>query len=97
VNKSNLRDKRPDPSRQANALLKTAAVLAHKGEEAQSHHGRVFTQSAGRRVQSPVQAGPEASLKFQQSKGAGRPCYEAATPLAVENGVGKLAAPKGCA
>jgi len=28
------------------------------------------------------------------SKGTERPCYEAETPLAVENGVGKLAAPR---
>ena len=47
--------------------------------------------------QTPAEASQEASLKIQPPQGAERPCYEAATPLAVENGVGKLAAPRGCA
>jgi hypothetical protein len=33
--KSNLRVKRPDPWHQANALSKTAAVLAQQGEDAE--------------------------------------------------------------
>jgi hypothetical protein len=33
--KSNLRVKRPDPWHQANALSKTAAVLAQEGEDAE--------------------------------------------------------------
>src|SRR5579884_829587 len=56
-------------------------------------HKRVFTWFASRRPQTPAEASLEASLKIQRPQGAGRPCYEAErTPLAVENGVGKLAA-----
>src|ERR1700685_2826049 len=57
------------------------------------NHERVFTWLAGRRPQTPAEASSEASLKIQRPQGAGRPCYEAEiTPLAVENGVGELAA-----
>jgi len=56
-------------------------------------HKRVFTWFASRRPQTPAEASLEASLEIQRPQGAGRPCYEAeGTPLAVENGVGKLAA-----
>jgi hypothetical protein len=56
-------------------------------------HKRVFTWFASRRPQTPAEASLEASLEIQRPQGAGRPCYEAeTTPLAVENGVGKLAA-----
>jgi len=43
-------------------------------------------------VQTPAEASSEASLKIQRPQGTGRPCYEAAIPLAVENSVGKPAA-----
>jgi hypothetical protein len=56
-------------------------------------HKRVFTWFVSRRPQTPAEASLEASLEIQRPQGAGRPCYEAGTtPLAVENGVGKLAA-----
>jgi hypothetical protein len=58
-----------------------------------SSHKRVFTWFVSRRPQTPAEASLDASLKIQRPQGAGRPCYEAEiTPLAVENGVGKLAA-----
>jgi len=44
-------------------------------------------------LQTPAEASWEASLKIQsRSVGTGRPCYEAAIPLAAENSVGKPAA-----
>lgn len=57
------------------------------------NHKRVLSRFASRRPQTPAEASLEASLKIQRLQSAGRPCYEAeTTPLAVENGVGKLAA-----
>src|SRR5438034_9471499 len=57
------------------------------------NHKRVFTRFACWRLQTPVEASLEASLKILPPQGAGRPCYEAELiPLAVENSVGKPAA-----
>ena len=75
--KGNLRVKRRDPWRRANAPSKTVADLALSGEDAEISYKRVFAWFADRwRNHQPKRAEKPHSI-IQSPQGAGRPCYEA--------------------
>ncbi len=96
VNKGNLRVKRRDPWPRANAPSKAAADPELIGRDADQKHSRVWTWFASRwRNHQPKRAEkPHSKSSARAKRETGRPCYEAErTPLAVENSVGKPAAP----
>ena len=86
--------KRRDPWHQVNALPKAAADPVLNGQEAKESRSRVLTWFASWwRNHRPKQA------EKPHSKSSGRkaldgPATRPKTPLALENGVGKLTAPE---
>ena len=92
--KGNLRVKRRDPWPRANAPPKAVADLELSGEDAKIRsHRRVFTWFASRWRNHQLKRAEKPHSKFSGRKALDGPATRPKTPLAVENGVGKLAAP----
>ena len=91
--KGNLRVKRRDPWRRANALPKAAADPAPNGQEAKENRRRVLTWFAGRWRNHQPKRAEKPHSKSARRKASDGPATRPITPLAVENGVGKPAAP----
>ena len=89
--KRNLRGKRLDPCRGANASPKAKADPA-KMAAARKLCRRAGARSGDKCRRVLVEPGSEASLKTPCGKPCSRPCYEAANSVAAENSVGELAA-----
>jgi hypothetical protein len=91
--KGNLRVKRRDPLRRANAPPQAAADPALRGQDADDESQACLGPVRGRVAQPPAQASSKASLEIQRRETLDGPATRPMTPLAAENGVGKPAAP----
>ena len=86
--------KRRDPWLRANALPKAVADPELSGEDATKRsHRRVFTWFAGRWRNHQSKRAEKPHSIIQRREALDGPATRPKTPLAVENGVGKLAAP----
>ena len=86
--------KRRDPWFRANAPSRAVADLELSGEDATNkNHRRVFTWFASRWRNHQPKRAEKPHSKFSGRKALDGPATRPKTPLAVENGVGKLAAP----
>jgi len=86
--------KRRDPWLRANAPSKAAADPELSGEDATNRsHRRVFTWFASRWRNHQPKRAEKPHSKSSGRKALDGPATRPKTPLAVENGVGKLAAP----
>jgi hypothetical protein len=86
--------KRRDPWPRANAPSKAAADPELSGEDATKRsHRRVLTWFASRWRNHQPKRAEKPHLKFSGRKALDGPATRPQTPLAVENSVGKLAAP----
>jgi hypothetical protein len=90
--KSSLRVKRRDPWHGANALPNAVADPALSGQDANRSHRRVLTWFAGRWRNHQPKRAEKPHSKSSDRKALDGPATRPVTPLAVENGVGKLAA-----
>ena len=96
--RSNLRVKRSDPWHWANASPKAVAVPAQTGQDAnpKSHTCLDLVRKPASASASPSEL-RGLTQQFSDRKALDGPAMRPEIPLAVENGVGKLAAPRGCA
>jgi hypothetical protein len=90
--KSNLRVKRRDPWRGANALPKAAADLVLSVKTRKISRRRVLTWFASRWRNHQFKQAEKPHSKFSSRKTLDGPATRPKTPLAVENSVGKPAA-----
>ena len=93
--KGNLRVKRRDPWHGANAPPKAAAVPELSGQDADRTNSRVLAWFAGRWRNHQPKRAEKPHSKSSGRKALDGPAARPETPLAVENSVGKPAAPRG--
>ena len=86
--------KRRDPWHGANALSKAAADPVLMVETRDKNHRRVSTWFAGRWRNHQFKRAEKPHSKSACRKASDGPATRPETPLAVENGVGKLTAPE---
>ena len=91
--KSNLRVKRRDPWHGANAPLKAAADPVLMVKTRKQSYRRVLTWFAGRWRNHQSKRAEKPHSIIQRRETLDGPATRPKTPLAVENGVGKLTAP----
>ena len=88
-----MRDERRDPWPWANALSKAAADPGLMVKTRTKNYRRVLTWFAGRWRNHQLKRAEKPHSKFSDRKALDGPATRPKTPLAVENGVGKPAAP----
>ena len=84
--------KRRDPWHEANGRPKAVADLVLSGQDAELNHRRVLTWFAGRWRNHQSKRAEKPHSKSSGGNALDGPATRPATPLAVENSVGKLTA-----